>query len=50
MANKHMKSQNGHHQIVQTTNAGDVVEKREHSCTVGMQIDTATMADSMEIP
>ena len=50
MDNKHMKSQNGHHQKVQTTNAGEVVEKREHSCTVGMQIDTATMADSMEIP
>ena len=45
-----MKSQNGHHQKVQTTNTGEVVEKREHSCTVGMQSDTATMADSMEIP
>ena len=32
-------------------NAGEGVEKREPSCTVGrMQIDTATMENGMEIP
>ena len=31
-------------------NAGEGVEKREHSCTVDGNVDTATMEDSMEIP
>ena len=30
-------------------NAGEGVEKREHSCTVDGNVDTATMEDSMEI-
>ena len=36
---------------LQKTNAGEGVEKREPSCTPGgMQIDTATMESSMEVP
>ena len=36
---------------LQTINAGEGVEKREHSALlVGLQIDTATMKDSTEIP
>ena len=37
---------------LQTINAGEGVEKREHSCTVGgnVNLDIATMEDSMEIP
>ena len=36
---------------LQTINAGEGVEKREHSCTVGGNvIDLATMEDGMEIP
>ena len=31
-------------------NAGEGVEKREHSCTVDGNVDTATMEGSMEIP
>ena len=44
--------QNGHHQKnLQTTNAGEGVEKREPSCTVGGNvIDTATMENSVEVP
>ena len=44
--------QNGHHQKKPTNNnAGEGVEKREPSCTVGrMQIDTATMENSLESP
>ena len=35
----------------QTINAGEGVEKRERSCTAGgIQTDTATMEDGMEIP
>jgi len=34
-----------------TINAGEGVEKREPSCfTGGMQIDTATLENSIEIP
>ena len=29
--------QNGNHQSLQTINAGEGVEKREHSCTVGWE-------------
>ena len=36
---------------LQTINAGEDVEKRECSCTVGGNVtDTATMEDGMEIP
>ena len=36
---------------LQTINAGEGVEKREHSCTVDGNItDIVTMEDSMEIP
>ena len=36
---------------LQTINAGEGVEKRECSCTVGGNVtDTATMEDGMEIP
>ena len=36
---------------LQTINAGEGVEKREHSCTVGGNVnDTATMENSMEVP
>ena len=36
---------------LQTTNAGEGVEKMEPSCIVGgNQTDTATMENSMEIP
>ena len=35
---------------LQTINAGECVEKREHSCTVDGNVNTATMEDSMEIP
>ena len=32
------------------TSVGQEVEKREHSGTVGMQIEAATMENSMEVP
>ena len=32
-------SQNGHHQNLQTINAGEGVEKREPSCTVGGNVN-----------
>ena len=32
---------------LQTINAGEGVEKREHSCTVRGHVDTATMEDGM---
>ena len=36
---------------LQTINAGEGVEKRECSCTVGRNVNyTATIEDSMEIP
>ena len=36
---------------LQTKNAGEGVERREWSCTVGGNVnDTATMEDGMEIP
>ena len=35
---------------LQTISAGECVEKREHSCTVDGNVNTATMEDSMEIP
>ena len=34
----------------QTVNVGESMEKKKASCTVGMQIDTVTMEESMEIP
>ena len=37
--------------IKKSTNAGEGVEKREPSCTVGGNvIDTATVENSMEVP
>ena len=44
---------NGHHQKnLQTINAGEGVEIRELSCTIGgkCKLITAKMEDSMEIP
>jgi len=36
---------------LQTINAGDSVEKRESSCTVGGNVnDTATRENSMKVP
>ena len=44
--------QNGHHQKnLQTINAGEGVEKKEPSYTVGGNVNcTATMENSMEVP
>ena len=43
-------SQNGYHQkIYKTINAGEDVEKREPSCTVGGNVDRVTMENSVEI-
>ena len=43
--------QNDHQKNLQTINAGEGVEKREPSCTVGRNVnDTATMEDSIETP
>ena len=35
---------------LQTINAGEDVEKRQHSCTAGGKIDTVTIEDSVEVP
>ena len=44
-------SQNGCYPSLQAINAGEGVEKREPSYTVGgMQTSTATMENSVEIP
>ena len=43
-------SQNGYSKSLQTINAGEGVEKRALALLIGMQIDTATMEDSMAIP
>ena len=44
-------SQNSHQKNPQTVNSRNGVEKREPlTLLVGMQIDTATMENSMEIP
>ena len=37
--------------ILQTISAGEYVEEREYSCSVGWNVnDTAIMENSMEIP
>ena len=42
-------SQDGCYQNLQTINAGEGAEKREHVYTVGIQTSTATMENSLEI-
>ena len=35
----HLTQENGHHKSLQTINAGEGVEKRVHSCTVGGNVN-----------
>ena len=47
----HHTCQNGYHKKDEITSVGKEVEKREHLCTVGINVNfVATMENSMKLP